>query len=90
MIYLQVNEMSKTDEVTQKYLSPENLDKMHKCVLGIEDEGTLMELHQTLETAGIVHKMWIEMPENFPTCIALKPYDKIDVQNFFTNLKLLR
>jgi hypothetical protein len=22
------------------------------------------------------HKLWVEQPENFPTCLALKPYPK--------------
>lgn len=30
-----VNEITKTDELTQKYLSTENLDGMHKCVLAV-------------------------------------------------------
>lgn len=30
-----VNEISKTDDNTIKYLSPENIDKMHKCVLAV-------------------------------------------------------
>jgi peptidyl-tRNA hydrolase len=30
-----VNEISKNDELTKQYLSPENLDKMHKCVLAV-------------------------------------------------------
>lgn len=30
-----VNEITKTDELTQKYLSTENLDSMHKCVLAV-------------------------------------------------------
>lgn len=30
-----INEISKSDELTQKYLSPENIDRMHKCVLAV-------------------------------------------------------
>lgn len=31
-----INEISKTDELTKKYLSTENIDKMHKCVLAVK------------------------------------------------------
>lgn len=30
-----INEISKTDELTKSYLSPENIDRMHKCVLAV-------------------------------------------------------
>lgn len=30
-----VNEVTKDDELTRQYLSPENLDQMHKCVLAV-------------------------------------------------------
>lgn len=82
--------MTKSDSLTRSYLSEENLDKMHKCVLGIENEEALKDLHSKLDSAGIIHKMWIEMPENVGVCIAVKPYNKEDVQDFFKDLKLFR
>ena len=63
---------------------------MHKCVLGIESEENLKELHEKLKDNGIVHKLWIEQPENIPTCIALKAYEKETVQEYFKDLKLMR
>lgn len=30
-----INENTKLDENTKLYLSPENIDKMHKCVLAV-------------------------------------------------------
>lgn len=30
-----INEISKSDELTRQYLSPDNIDKMHKCVLAV-------------------------------------------------------
>lgn len=30
-----INEISKADELTKQYLSEENIDKMHKCVLAV-------------------------------------------------------
>ena len=29
----------------------------------------------------IRHKLWIEQPENYPTCLALKPYPKVILSN---------
>lgn len=33
-----INEISRNDELTKEYLSPENLDRMHKCVLAVSVE----------------------------------------------------
>ncbi|XP_070492032.1 putative peptidyl-tRNA hydrolase PTRHD1 [Chironomus tepperi] len=85
-----INELTKDDTITRSYLSEENLDRMHKCVLGIDNEEALTGLHNKLDSAGIIHKLWIEMPENVGVCIALKPYNKEDVQDYFKDLKLFR
>ncbi|KAL7034580.1 hypothetical protein ACKWTF_008014 [Chironomus riparius] len=85
-----INELTKDDTLTRSYLSEENLDRMHKCVLGIDNEEALIDLHSKLELAGIVHKMWIEQPENLAVCMALKPYEKNHVQDYFKDLKLFR
>lgn len=63
---------------------------MHKCVLGIENQDALMELHKNLTDNSIIHKLWVEQPENFPACLALKPYEKEVVQDYFKDLKLMR
>lgn len=34
--------------------------------------------------------MWIEQPENIPTCIAIKPYLKDDVHKFVKKFKLFK
>ncbi|KAG5670903.1 hypothetical protein PVAND_001132 [Polypedilum vanderplanki] len=86
-----INEMTRdNDELTKQYLSTENIDKMHKCVLGIENQEKLEELHKKLNDNGVISKLWIEQPENIPTCIALKPYEKESVQEYFKDLKLMR
>ncbi|CAG5928441.1 unnamed protein product [Menidia menidia] len=54
------------DPDTQRYLA--DLDSMHKVVLA------------SLEQAGVSHKLWVEQPENIPTCLALKPYPREAVQ----------
>lgn len=47
-------------------------------------------LSKTLVESGIEHKLWLEQPENIPTCIAVKPYVKETVQMHFKELKLMR
>ncbi|XP_026464416.1 putative peptidyl-tRNA hydrolase PTRHD1 [Ctenocephalides felis] len=74
------------DPDTQEYLK--DMDNMHKVVLEAPNENTIQTLHTTLETEGIKHKLWIEQPENIPTCLALKPYPKDQVQKYFKKLKL--
>ncbi|XP_055942546.1 putative peptidyl-tRNA hydrolase PTRHD1 [Argiope bruennichi] len=76
------------DVYTQKYLK--DLDRMHKVILEAPDESSLWKLSNELETNEIYHKIWIEQPENFPTCIACKPYPKTEVQKYFKQFKLFK
>ncbi|XP_032440335.1 putative peptidyl-tRNA hydrolase PTRHD1 isoform X1 [Xiphophorus hellerii] len=76
------------DPDTRRYL--EQLDAMHKVVLGAPDEAALSGLSDSLTQAGISHKLWIEQPENIPTCLALKPYPKETVQPLMKKLKLFK
>ncbi|XP_005991104.1 putative peptidyl-tRNA hydrolase PTRHD1 [Latimeria chalumnae] len=76
------------DSSTRSYLS--QLDSMHKVVLEAPDEATLVNLSKILKEENIDHKLWIEQPENIPTCIALKPYPKEDVHKHLKRLKLLK
>ena len=75
-------------EDTKSYLK--DLDNMHKIVLCVKTEQDLKSLHEKLTEAEIDHKMWIEQPENFPTCLAVRPYVKDQVQQYFKKLKLFR
>ncbi|XP_005103317.1 putative peptidyl-tRNA hydrolase PTRHD1 [Aplysia californica] len=76
------------DEATQEYLA--DLDRMHKIILEAKDEESLSKLAETLTTENISHKLWVEQPENFPTCLAVKPYRKEEVQKFFKPFKLFK
>nr|CAD7194213.1 unnamed protein product [Timema douglasi] len=71
---------------TQEYL--QDLDNMHKIILEVPDESSLLKLQSQLKASEISHKLWIEQPENIPTCFVLKPYPKQDVQQYFQGLKL--
>ena len=76
------------DKQTQEYL--ENLDTMHKVVVGVPSENELIELSEQWAKDDIKFKLWIEQPENLPTCLATKPYSKSLVEKFFKAFKLLR
>ncbi|XP_022902330.1 putative peptidyl-tRNA hydrolase PTRHD1 [Onthophagus taurus] len=76
------------DEHTKEYLK--NLDSMHKVVLEANDEEAIVKLKETLDENGVKHKLWIEQPENIPTCLVTKPYPKEDVQKYFKKFKLFK
>jgi len=80
----------KDDPVTAEYCGTANLDNMHKVTLEVKGETQLRNLAQKLEVGGVAHKLWMEQPENFPTCLATKPYRKSEVASFFKSLKLCR
>lgn len=49
-------------------------------VLEIKGEAQLRTLAEKLSEAGVAFKLWTGQPENFPTCLATKPYHKGEVQ----------
>lgn len=69
-----------------RYLYKNNL--ILKIYTQVDNEEELLQLSQTLNEADIKHKMWIEQPEEIPTCIALKPYKKQDVQKYLRKYKM--
>ncbi|KAK6167691.1 hypothetical protein SNE40_021660 [Patella caerulea] len=76
------------DSNTQEYLA--DLDRMHKVVLEAKDEDSLRKLSDILTENKIDHKLWIEQPENIPTCIAAKPDKKENIQKYFKGFKLFK
>jgi len=56
----------------------------------VPDESSLRTFESKLKEHSILHKIWIEQPENFPTCIVVKPYPKEEVQKYFKKLRLFR
>ncbi|KAL1508925.1 hypothetical protein ABEB36_003744 [Hypothenemus hampei] len=83
-----VTHLYSEDEHTKSYL--EDLNNMHKVVLEANNEDSIRDLSKALEENNIKHKMWIEQPENIPTCIAVKPYPKEEVQRYFKKFKLFK
>ncbi|GAB4817114.1 hypothetical protein N2152v2_004160 [Parachlorella kessleri] len=82
--------LSRESPATQQYCSPGNLDHMHKVVLEVKSEAQLRSLADKLAEAGILHKLWVEQPEDFATCLATAPYPKSAVQPFVKRLKLCK
>jgi hypothetical protein len=61
-----------------------------QVTLEVKGETQLKNLAEKLEAAGVRHKLWIEQPENIPTCIATAPCPKSQVASFFRKLKLCK
>ncbi|KAI4337424.1 hypothetical protein L6164_015845 [Bauhinia variegata] len=81
---------NKDDPHTVDYCSPENIDSMHKVTLEVKGEPQILNLSEKLKSGGIIHKVWIEQPENIPTCLATKPYPRSVVSSYFKKLKLCK
>ncbi|GKU87481.1 hypothetical protein SLEP1_g1875 [Rubroshorea leprosula] len=80
----------KDDPHTLQYCSQENIDSMHKVTLEVKGETQLVNLSEKLKAGDIPYKLWIEQPENIPTCLATKPSRKSIVSPFFKKLKLCK
>ncbi len=59
-------------------------------VLEIKGQPQLLALAEKLTGAGVAHKLWVEQPEDFPTCLATAPATKADVGSHFKKLKLCK
>ncbi|KAL3613847.1 hypothetical protein CASFOL_041921 [Castilleja foliolosa] len=81
---------NKDDPDTLRYCCPSNLDSMHKVTLEVKGEAQMLSLSEKLKPGGVAHKLWMEQPENIPTCLATKPYPKSFVSSFFKKLKLCK
>ncbi|KAJ7966042.1 Peptidyl-tRNA hydrolase II (PTH2) family protein [Quillaja saponaria] len=60
---------NKDDPHTIDYCSPEKIDSMHKVTLEVKSEQQILNLSEKLKASSIVHRLWIEQPENIPTCL---------------------
>ncbi|KAK7789407.1 hypothetical protein R5R35_010267 [Gryllus longicercus] len=75
-----------SDPYVQEYL--QDLDNMHKVVLEAPDLPCIEKLVSVLKENNIDHTVWIEKPENFCTCLVLKPYPKAEVEEYVKEFKL--
>jgi hypothetical protein len=61
-----------------------------QVVLEVKNETQLRNLSVKLEEAGVLHKLWVEQPEDFATCLATSPCARADVQHHFKKLQLCK
>lgn len=73
---------------TKGYL--EDLTNMRKVILRADRLEDLRQAETKLQETNIAFHLWIEQPENIPTCLACSPQPKRLVQAIFRNLKLLK
>ncbi|KYO01800.1 conserved protein, unknown function [Plasmodium gaboni] len=78
------------DQIVKDYLSPEHINNMHKVILKIDDTNEIKNLSSILDKESLKYKIWTEYPENIFTAIALKPYYKNTVRDYFKKYPLLR
>ena len=71
-------------------MAPPHLLRVVQVVLEVKGEAQLINLIAKLTEAGIRHKVWIEQPEGFPTCVATKPYPKSEIAQHFKKLNLCK
>ena len=80
--------MHRDDSDTLAYLSA--VDHMHKIIVAAESEAALQGVSTALHAASVGHKLWVELPEGIPTCLATKPAPRALLKPFFDGFKLLR
>ena len=59
-----------------------------QVVLEVKGEAQLRALSEKLAAGGVAHKLWVEQPEGYATCLALAPLPKSEAQPFVKKLKL--
>ncbi|CAL9079223.1 unnamed protein product, partial [Musa textilis] len=81
------------------YCSDRSLDSMHKLcstkclnepLTNVKGETQLRNLANKLKKEGIDHKLWVQQPEDLPTCLTTRPCPKSQVASFFKKLKLCK
>lgn len=68
----------------------ESRSKSRQVVLEIKGEAQLRALADKLAAAGVGHKLWMEQPENIPTCLATKPVLKAEAGVHFKKFQLCK
>jgi peptidyl-tRNA hydrolase len=81
-------ETYKSNESTKAYVSKEGLPSMTKVVLEVKGEAQLLNLSEKLTENNVDHYVWREQPEDYVTCVALRPYPKDEVKGFLKKCNL--
>lgn len=79
---------SRYEHDTKAYCA--SIDSMTKVVLEVKGEAQLRTLAGKLTEAGIAHKLWVEQPEEFVTCLATRPAQRSKVAQHFNKLSLCK
>ena len=89
--YARVDSDSDSDhDDTRAYCAPGAIDEMRKVVLEVKGEAQLTTLAGRLTEAGVDHKLWMEQPENYPTCLSTRPYRKSEIAHLFKKCNLAK
>eukprot|EP00299_Pterocystis_sp_00344_P016253 c8153_g1_i4.p2 GENE.c8153_g1_i4~~c8153_g1_i4.p2 ORF type:complete len:126 (-),score=20.86 c8153_g1_i4:90-467(-) len=78
------------DPQVVEYTSDGQLERMHTITLEVRDEPHLHEVAGRLTGAGLQFHLWMEQPENIPTCLATKPSPRNMFGNILKDLKLFK
>ena len=81
-------ETFKTNEDSIQYVAKERLSSMTKVVLEVKGEAQLMTLSEKLTENNIDYYAWREQPEDYVTCVALRPYRKEEVKELLKKCNL--
>ncbi|KAJ2002016.1 hypothetical protein GGI04_003455 [Coemansia thaxteri] len=76
------------DERVKAYLS--DIENMHKVALETKNEASLLKVAENLTQQGIPYHLWVERPENIPTCLATIPVLRSDLGEALKKCSLLR
>jgi peptidyl-tRNA hydrolase len=78
------------DAEVKAYIDPTAATQMHKVVLAAKDDAELGATSDLLTHHQMKHKVWTEQPENFRSCLAVRPYPRSLIQPLLKHLKLFR
>ena len=81
------------EEDVQRYVGRgggEAGSQMRTVTLAAKDEAELRGAAETLRQHRVAHSLWLEAPEQLPTCLATRPQQRSLVQPLLRHLKLFR
>ena len=81
---------NRDDADVAAYLAPEKIDSMYKVTKEVKGEPQLLTLAEKLKAEGVVHRVWMEQPENIPTALAVKPYPRSRIAPLLKKYQLFK
>ncbi|KAI9503263.1 peptidyl-tRNA hydrolase II domain-containing protein [Coemansia spiralis] len=76
------------DERVKIYMA--DIESMHKVTLETKNEASLLKAAENLKEKNIPFHLWIEQPENIPTCLATIPVMRSDLDDALKKCSLMR